>query len=67
MQLQVLSKRGVGTCEYTLQRVRGRSLQQSPHLRIAERRRAALIVIGGRALHGVHWIAKDGVALTEII
>ena len=33
-----------GAVPYTLQRVRGRGLQQTPHLRIAERRRAALII-----------------------
>ena len=52
---------------YTLQRVRGRGLQQSPDLRVTERRRTALIVVGGRPLHSVHRIAEDGVTLTEII
>jgi hypothetical protein len=56
-----------GAIPYTLQRVRGRGLQQPPHLRIAERRRAALIIIRGWPLDAVHRIAEDGVALTEVI
>src|SRR6202035_5017894 len=52
---------------YTLQRVRGRGLQKAPHLRITKSRRAALIIIGGRPLDAVHWIAEDGIALAEVI
>ena len=52
---------------YTLQRVRGRGLEKSSNLRIAERRRAALAIIRGWPLHAVYRIAEDGVALAEII
>ena len=45
----------------------GRGLEQSPRLRIAKRRCAALIVIGGRALYAVHRVADDHVPLTQII
>src|SRR5271168_72818 len=56
-----------GTVPYTLQRVRGRGLQQSPGLRIAQGGSAALIVVGCGPLHTVHRIADDRVALTEIV
>ena len=64
----VIEQRGKnGAVPYTLQRVRGRGLQQSAGLCVAQGRGAAFIIIGRRTLYAVHRIAEDGIALTEII
>jgi len=52
---------------YSLQRVRGRGLKQSPSLRVAESRRAAFIAVRGGSFHAVHGTAQDGIPLTEIV
>ena len=46
-----------GAVPYTLQRVRGRGLQQSPGLRIPQRRRTAFVIIRRRPLHAIEGIA----------
>jgi hypothetical protein len=56
-----------GAVAPSLQRVRGRGLQQSPGLCIAKRWRTALIIIRSRSLYAVHGIAGYGIALAEII
>ena len=49
------------------ERVRRRRIEQPPRLRIAEGRGAALVIVRCRALHAVHGIADDRIALTEIV
>ena len=56
-----------GAVPYTLQRIQGRGLQQSPRLCVAQGRSAAFIAIGHRPLDAVHRIAGDSITLAEII
>ena len=50
-----------------MQRLFAQMRYTAAHLRIAERRCAALIVIGGRAFDAVHRIADDRIALTKVV
>jgi len=52
---------------HTLQRVRGRDLQQLPRLRVAQGRCAAFIIICHWSFHTIDRIAGDSIALAEII
>jgi hypothetical protein len=52
---------------HPLERVGGWRLEQLARLRVAQRRRAALIAVGHRPLDAVDRIAGDGVVLAHMI